>query len=250
MFGCYTPRPDSIDITRVFAPRPTGSRVWFNVWDSVPEREVRYLALDESPLLPVKRRHPRSLMPTIPFPGTQSNEPWLFSSCSMKHVAEVTICQDASLGHRPIIGMQLGYIGGHRACVGQFRFDMVLRTIRVEGTETLYIGSRRTKLRFMYVASVTVAPPADDGGELAWTDFHGEGKLEWWFSSRHSIVRKTSDTESQEVRPSRILAGYNNTLLRSGTAQGSECSSLWTGCAIRLCMSMSGSWSGRKRFVC
>lgn len=187
MFGCYTPRP--ADLTRIFAPQPTGSRVWFNAWDSVPGRELRYLAFDKSHP-PVKRPYPRSLMPNIPFPGTMSNEPWLFSCCSTKGVVEVTVCQDVSLGHRPIIGMQLRYTSGHRACVGQFRFDMVLRTIQV-GAGVLYIGSRRTKQRFLYVANVTVAPPADGGCEVEWTDFCRDGNLEWWFSSRHSIVRKT-----------------------------------------------------------
>lgn len=194
MFGCYTPRPERIDLTRIFTPLPTVSRFWFNVWDSVPERDLRYVGFDES-LPPIKRPCPRSLMPNIAFPGTQSNEPWLFSCCSMKGVAEITICQDVSLGHRHVIGMQLEYIGGHRACVGQFRFDMDLRTIRVDGARALYIGSRATKQRFKYVADVTATPPADDGGELIWTGFHWDEKLEWWFSSRHCIIRKTCDTE-------------------------------------------------------
>lgn len=193
MFGCYTPKPQSI--ARVFAPQPTVSRIWFNAWDSVPERELRYLAFDESHT-PVLRPYPRLLMPSISFPGTQSNEPWLFSCCSMKGVAEVTVCQDVSLGHRPIIGMQLQYIGGHRACVGQFRFDKDLRKIRIEGAGALYIGSRKTEQGFLYVAKFTVALPADDGGELVWTDFHWDGNLEWWFSSRHCKIRKAYDTES------------------------------------------------------
>lgn len=62
----------------------------------------------------------------------------------MKGVAEVTVCQDVSLGHRPIIGMQLQYIGGHRACVGQFRFDKDLRKIRVEGAGSFTTDSPET----------------------------------------------------------------------------------------------------------
>lgn len=192
MFGCYTPRPGSVDLTRIHTPSRTQSRVWFNAWDSIPEKEVEYLAFDRS-CLPIKQPYPSSLMPTTPFSGTQSNEPWLFSFCSMKDVSEIIICRDVSIGHRPIIGMQLRYAGGHRDCVGQFRFDMDLEKIQVDEGRDLHIGSQRTKERFLYVVEVTM-DSSPNWGELAWIHIQKDANLEWWFSSRHCIVRTALDT--------------------------------------------------------
>lgn len=187
MFGCYSPKPENLDLRRIYMPSENQSRIWFNVWDSIGEKAVKYMAFDKcSP--PVRRPYPISLMPTTPFSGTRSTEPWLFSLCSMKGVVEIVICRDISLAYKPIIGLLLQYAGGSRACVGQFRFDMALRAIFV-GDKSLHIGSGRTKQCFSYVACVTVDLPFDKS-DLMWIEIRSEENLEWWFSSRHSIVRR------------------------------------------------------------
>ncbi len=113
-------------------------------------------------------------MPTSPFTGTQSNEPWFFSSCGVKDISEVTICRDVSLSHRPVTGMLLRYASGHRACLGQFRFNMALEEMQIkDGGVLLHIGSRRTAERYMYVAEVTVQLPPDRG-EASWIHVHQE----------------------------------------------------------------------------
>ena len=191
MFGCYTPRPGILDFRIICRPVQSQSRIWFNAWDSIPERQVKYVAFDES-CAAVKRLYPTSLMPTIPFTGTQANEPWLFSSCSTNGASEIVICRDTSVGHRPIIGMLLRYVNGHTACVGQFRFDMSLETIRIEVDGVIYLSSQRTEQRFLYVSDVTVDPPSSDTCGRSWLDIHRDGLLEWWFSNRHTIVRYAS----------------------------------------------------------
>ncbi len=105
----------------------------------------------------------------------------------MKGVLEITLCKDVSLSYRPIIGMLLWYADGHRACVGQYRFDMALESIRFKEGMILYLGSQRTAKRYLYVADVKVYPPFDPG-KLAWIDVDWNGSLEWWFSDHHCIV--------------------------------------------------------------
>ncbi|POR36086.1 Uncharacterized protein TPAR_03705, partial [Tolypocladium paradoxum] len=106
---------------------PRGAPLTFA--DSIAE--LKHTAFEKSST-PVKRVPPSSLLPTTPFKGTQSNEPWFFSSCSMKDIAEIAVCRNIFMSHRPIIGMLLRYTSGHKASLGQFRFDMALEKIRGE----------------------------------------------------------------------------------------------------------------------
>jgi hypothetical protein len=113
----------------------------------------------------------------------------------MKDVAEITLCTDISLHHKPIIGMQLRYTDDHRACLGQFRFDMDLETIQLKRGIGLYIGGQRTRKSFLYVAKVVVYPPSDRS-KLSWIEIRLHNTLEWWFSSRHSVIRHNSSIEN------------------------------------------------------
>jgi hypothetical protein len=147
------------------------------------------------------RPYPAELLPTRPFPGTQYNEPWFFSCCNMQGVAEITLCRDVSSSYKPVMGMQLRYNDGHRACLGQFRFDMALETITVDQSWALHIGSRGTRKSFLYVTEVTTREP--DRGELDWLDASWDGKLEWWFSPRQTVLRWDSTASSiREVESS------------------------------------------------
>lgn len=170
-------------------PPPTQSRIWFNAWDAAPTKDIRYIASDRDTQPTLNRAHPKSLLPALPFPGTVSSEPWIFSCCGVKDVAELLVCKDISLDHKPILGMQLHYADGRRACVGQFRFNRPIETMRTRGAEVLYIGSQRTKKRHLYVAEITVARPSGDRDGVSWIEIRAEGKLEWWISNRQTIVR-------------------------------------------------------------
>jgi len=186
MFGCYPPNAGNVDLQAIYMPPKTQSRVWFNVWDSIPEMDIRYLAFDDfSP--PVKRSYPTSLVSAAPFIRKRTNNSWIFSFCNMRGVTEIILCRDITLDHKPIIGMILRYADGSRASVGQFRFDLALQTIQIED-KVVSIGSQWTKRNLLYVASVTVDPPSDEDG-LSWVDSRRGSKLEWWFSSCHSLVR-------------------------------------------------------------
>ena len=131
--------------------------------------------------------HPDPNQPTTPAPFTTSNGPWFVSACNTGGVVEIMLCKDFSLDNKPIIGMLLRYMDGHRVCVGQFRFDTTLETIPVEQGTTLYIGSRTTATEFLYVAHVSTHPTSDAG--LTWNGLGWGRDLEWWFSHFQTIVR-------------------------------------------------------------
>ena len=101
----------------------------------------------------------------------------------MKDIIEITLCVDKTACHKPIIGMLLHYSDEHRACVGQFRLDWVLRPIVVNQARKLHIGIKRTKKGFPYVAYIDVRLPADRNF-LSWLDVSWSGTLEWSFSHR------------------------------------------------------------------
>ncbi len=187
MFGCYSPPVQGVEFACIHTPPRRESRVYFNTCDSLPDKEIKYLAFEDISH-PAVRPYPESLVPASPFSGTQYNEPWFFSSCSLKGVIEITLCRSSSLSYTPISGMLVQYTDGHRACLGQLRFDWALETVHMEQNTGLYIGSGRTRKRFAYVAEVTAHPPSDRS-KLSWMDVHWDEILEWWFSSRHSIVR-------------------------------------------------------------
>ena len=133
------------------------------------------------------RPYPVGLSPTGLFPVTQYNEPWFYSCCSMQGVAEIILCRDVSSTYKPVMGLVLRYHDGHGACLGQFRFDKSFETILVDQYGALHFGSRRTRQSFLYAAEVTI--DRVDRGELAWLDVNWDGKSEWWFSRRHTVLR-------------------------------------------------------------
>ncbi|OIW33929.1 hypothetical protein CONLIGDRAFT_667147 [Coniochaeta ligniaria NRRL 30616] len=172
----------------VHKPSRKGSRIWFNAWDSVQERRLKYMAFEDGPL--VERLPPSLLTPPVAdLPHTQYNEPWFFSSCSLKDIVGVTVCRDTSLSHQPILGILLLHKGGHKTSLGRFRFDQAIKQVQVEECCCLHIGSRRTDEGFPYVADVTVYPQSECLSSIV---LHSGDVLEWYFSNRHCIVRKAA----------------------------------------------------------
>lgn len=163
----------------------------FNELDSLAgRRNVELVAFEQGS--PHSATTSPDMLPTLPVsishcPYTQSNEVWLHSSCSMQRVTEVHPCIKMTTPHRPVIGMLLSYADGHRECVGQFRLDWVAESIMIGDTDKLYICGKRTKECWGYVAAVTVRAPASRA-EGRWLDVTQAGTLEWWFSSRHSVL--------------------------------------------------------------
>ncbi|KAH7129632.1 hypothetical protein B0J13DRAFT_140093 [Dactylonectria estremocensis] len=120
-------------------------------------------------------------------PYTQSNEIWLHSSCSLLGVVEVHPCINNTSAYRPVMGMLLHYADGHRESIGQFRLDWAVEPIIVAKLEKLYFCGKRTKKSWGYVAYVTTEPPGSRA-QSSWLDVGQAGTLEWWFSSRHSVL--------------------------------------------------------------
>lgn len=85
------------------------------------------------------------------------------------------------------MGMLLHYADGHRESIGQFRLDWAVEPIMVAKLEKLYFCGKRTKKSWGYVAHVTTEPPASRA-RSSWLDVDQAGTLEWWFSTRHSVL--------------------------------------------------------------
>lgn len=105
----------------------------------------------------------------------------------MLHVIEVYPCINRTSLYQPVIGMLLHYADGHRECVGQFRRDWVAEPVSVGNSDKLFICGKRTKECWGYVANVTCQEPRSRS-ESRWLDVAQAGTLEWWFSSRHSVL--------------------------------------------------------------
>ncbi|KAH8891427.1 hypothetical protein GQ53DRAFT_841379 [Thozetella sp. PMI_491] len=140
---------------------------------------IRPMPFDDGKV-PMTRSYPRSLVPDSPRPSAEGQY-WLFSSCVLKDVISLTVCRDISLEHKPVIGILVHYRDGHRACVGQFRFDKTMEHVPVD--HEFYIQFER-KPDWRYVAQVVTCPPdAED-----WIKAKAGGKLEWWFTQYQCIV--------------------------------------------------------------
>ncbi|KAG7421587.1 hypothetical protein Forpe1208_v000122 [Fusarium oxysporum f. sp. rapae] len=192
LFGTSGPPESCLVLDKILTPAPNGTQIWFNDSTSVHPKSLRYLAFDGL-MPPVQRPFPPSLIPNPPYFWTQNTESWFVSSCSMEGIVDMTLCRDTAFDHRPITGILLQYENGHRECLGQFQFDKALKTVRVEHTMDLYIGSLRTTCSYLYIADIATSPLHDFGG-LAWMRVSRHGTLEWWSSLRHSIVCYTSTT--------------------------------------------------------
>ncbi|KLO94448.1 uncharacterized protein LW93_8870 [Fusarium fujikuroi] len=192
LFGTSGPPESCLALDRMVTPAESGTTIWFNDSSSVQSKSLRYLACDVTE--PASQRpFPASLVPNAPCFWTTSTEPWFVSSCSMEGLVAMTLCRDTALFYRPIIGILVEYENGHRECLGQYRFDRTLAKLRLDHATDLYIGSLRTIRSYLYVAEITTSPPYESGIS-SWMRVSRHGRLEWWSSLRHSIVRYTSAT--------------------------------------------------------
>lgn len=118
-----------------------------------------------------------------PCPHTQSNEGWLYSSCSMQAVAEISLCVDASAQHRPVKGMLLSYTNGRRESVGQVRLDWIAESIMIGDTDKLYIQGKEAKKLWGYVAAIVARTPINQPPKEEkekWLEVSQNDTLEWW----------------------------------------------------------------------
>ncbi|KAF4446708.1 hypothetical protein F53441_9641 [Fusarium austroafricanum] len=188
-FGTTRPPNSLNNLERILKPSPNGSKVFFNAWNSVDDEKVKYLAFD-NPESPVPRALPLSLIPDPPHFMTESKDLWFKSSCSLERIVEMTFCRDISYSNT-IIGVLFTYEDGHRECLGRFRFDKTLETIRVDQTSDIHIGSLRNMFKCLYVTEFGLSPPHTQVFR-SWMKVSRTGTLEWWWSFRHSVVRHIS----------------------------------------------------------
>ncbi|KAL8380725.1 hypothetical protein RB595_005146 [Gaeumannomyces hyphopodioides] len=194
LFGTYLTSPE-LKFHRIYATTNRLSRVYFNECD--PDNDVpwiKYLGFDNSetdfPSCPGtnrKTQYPPSLIPASPPPYTMSTELWYYTGCRMENVTEITCCVDWRAKYKPIVGMMLYYKNGRRSCLGQYRPDRALSSLRIDTAGLLRIRMRKTTERYPYVAEVRVQGAADLDSSR-WIDIPWRGKLEWWFSSRQCTL--------------------------------------------------------------
>jgi hypothetical protein len=88
--------------------------------------------------------------------------------------------------------MLLYYDNGHRECLGRFRFDKTLETLRLDMNTDLYVGSGRNIWDFLYIEQILTSPRYNKA-HLRWMKLPRDGVLEWWNSYQHSILRHLSE---------------------------------------------------------
>ncbi|CAM1509461.1 Fc.00g032000.m01.CDS01 [Cosmosporella sp. VM-42] len=194
LFGLYGHENTSFE--RIAALPREPCRVYFNDLDDIPgKRSSSFFAFDKGTARPTMVKPGLPTSPDVPElprsistpPYTQSNEIWLHTPCSMLDVVEVHPCIDHTCVYRPVMGLLLYYADGHGESIGQFRLDWAVEPITITKLEKLYFYGKRTKKSWGYMAHVTTEPP---GGRAQgrWLDVGQAGTLEWWFSSRHSVL--------------------------------------------------------------
>jgi len=197
MFGPYLTDPE-LEFHRVYATDNRPSRVYFNEWD--PDQGppwVTHLGLEKTETDTLVRsernrqgRYPPSLIPSAPPPYTLYNEVWFYTNCRMENIKEIVYCVDETVTDKPVTGMMLHYTNGRRSCLGQYRPDLALVSLRTDATKKLRIGVGKTSKRFPFVAEVTVlVHGAAELRSSTWVDVPWHGRLEWWFTLRQCKLR-------------------------------------------------------------
>lgn len=185
MFGLYG--HGNVNLRRVATLPRRHCRVYFNQIDPSGRRNVGLIALENGCVTANQDNLPSLPASISRCPYTQSNEIWVHSSCSMRNLTLIYTCINNSVPHGPVVGMPLHYADGHRGSVGQFRLDWRIEPLAVGETDKLYICGKRTKQSWGYVATVTTQAPLIRT-EGNWLDIVQVDSLEWWFSSRHSVL--------------------------------------------------------------
>lgn len=88
--------------------------------------------------------------------------------------------------------MVLHYSQGHEESVGQFRFDLSLEKLHLQGAQHISVGLRRYK-RCRYVSCIVIGTPViDDSKGTKWVEFdlHLDNILEWWINDWETLVAR------------------------------------------------------------
>ncbi|KAM0434010.1 hypothetical protein ACHAPT_003954 [Fusarium lateritium] len=183
VFGPEKAHLPCVVMDRMMKPSQHGSRIYFNKVGPENDTFIRRIACDEEFERPLQRS---TLVNSQVDPSVRDENPWFASRCGLQDVKEVTVCRDVSVPHKPIIGMLIQYLDGHRDRLGQFRFDRALETTQAERSRGLYIGLQRMP-DTTYVADVRAFPP-EDPGKLSWVEASWSGTLEWKFKRADCAV--------------------------------------------------------------
>lgn len=200
--GPYFEHP-GLYVQLIYTTTNAPSRVYFNEWRlTLTKSGIQYFGADSSAECDVvrQRHYPPSLVPALPPPFTQPDQPWqyntppphpwFYTSCRMENVVKITCCVKKSAASNPIIGMLLHYENDHRECLGQYRADLAAAPVWVNPGVSLKIGIAGTVERSLYVAAVGSQSFGDSGSQpLHWIEVPWRGTLEWWFSLEQCELR-------------------------------------------------------------
>lgn len=176
------------------------SHLYLNEWDPIcDDRQITYLGIEKvtgNTQVPEVRddgqpsnSYPPSLTLSSRPPYTQYNEPWYYTNCRMDGATTITFCIDTTSPQRPVMGMLVGYGNDRYACLGQYRMDMILRTINVDQAERLRLGIGKSEQNLPYVACICLGRETiPDGDKGTCVCIPWRGKVEWWFSQRQCRI--------------------------------------------------------------
>ncbi|KAF5021324.1 hypothetical protein F66182_6646 [Fusarium sp. NRRL 66182] len=183
-----TPRLSQCPWYLLDTPNGNPSNVYF---DSYPHG-ITSFAFDSSkpppgPLQPLTLPQPLSSHPDI-----HANFHW--SSASVDHVAEISICRRPSRDTSEILGLMLHYADGNRACLGQVRLDCLDPPFVVTPSQSLHLGSKTTAGKGPHIVRACISGTDEDrksveGSEIdIWFEVVWSGTVEWWFTDKQCHV--------------------------------------------------------------
>lgn len=123
--------------------------------------------------------YPWAQVPHSPPPSWFQQSWGYFTSALLDNVVQVTVCQTGAGNASSIIGMLLEYADGLYNCVGQYRYDGILRVLDVGDAPMLRIGFSRRLGCFDHVSEISVGVSRGGNAEL-WLELPWRGRLEWW----------------------------------------------------------------------
>jgi len=170
--------PEDIPSTMFFNSHPLGTTQYFSFdqgWRDTPYRTTNGAPLWPNPLEPLE------------------DEVTHFTGAYLNDVEEITVCQGLHRDNDQVLGLLLFHSSGSRSCLGHFRWDLPLTTIRVRGTLKMRFfmnAGNESVARLEILESEQLPMP-----ECAF-DVHWKGRLEWWFGVDEVALRHIWDDDS------------------------------------------------------
>lgn len=136
-----------------------------------------------------------STSPPLPYPHHDAIPPTeicFYAVADLENAVEVTSCRSFKCNNPVVSGLLFRYTDGSQASVGLVRLDCLEEPIRIDSSCHLYVRTRlfdhnSPLAGCTYVQEVSLTAP--DVLDASYSEISWDGKLEWWSTSRRSVLR-------------------------------------------------------------